>query len=282
MNILLTVDKNMLGPISACIRSISLSKTAAEITVFIIHSPIEKAELDRLIDFCGRLIGKVHFLEIDATHFVHLRQRMREGHVSDAALYRCAMGSLLPDTVEKILYIDCDTLVLKPLDRLYNTDLDGKIAAAHRTPLDHLSDMGVDANEYFNSGVMLIDLALWRKSRVEAETFDVLAAHGPRLKMWDQCALNIVLAGKTAPLDSEYNHLVNRPPVGGHYVVPTILHYAGHRKPWLNGGTIWDGLYLEATQKTPWPLVYSRRKAKKENPFRRLKQSLRKRFSSQI
>ncbi|MGR6465847.1 glycosyltransferase family 8 protein [Rhizobium sp. PAMB 3182] len=282
MNILLTVDKNMLGPISACIRSISLSNTSDGINIFVIHSPIEKAELDKLIEFCDSLLGKVHFQEIDPTHFVHLRQRMRDGHVSDAALYRCAMGSLLPGTVEKILYIDCDTLVLRPLDRLYSTNLDGKIAAARRTPLDHLSDMGVDTSEYFNSGVMLIDLDLWRKSKVETETFDVMAAHGPRLKMWDQCALNIVLAGKTAPLDSEYNHMVNKPPIGEHYVVPTIIHYAGHRKPWLNGGTTWDGLYLEATQKTPWPLVYSRRKAKKESLFSRLKLSLRTQLKSNI
>ena len=51
--------------------------------------------------------------------------------------YRCFLASLLPKDVEKVIYMDCDTLVLHSLQELWETPLEGKAIAACR---DEASD----------------------------------------------------------------------------------------------------------------------------------------------
>ena len=92
--------------------------------------------------------------------------------ISMATYYRCMFSAILPDDVEKVLYLDCDIVVLGDISEFWNTDLSGCGAAC-------IEDIGKDEDEryerlhydrsysYFNAGVLLINLDYWRKYNIE-------------------------------------------------------------------------------------------------------------------
>ena len=51
-----------------------------------------------------------------------------------SAMGRLFVGRLLPGTVSRVLYLDCDTVVVRPLGRLWRTSLEGKTLGAVMEP----------------------------------------------------------------------------------------------------------------------------------------------------
>lgn len=115
------------------------------------------------------------------------------------AWYRVLLPELLPE-VERVLYLDADTLVLAPLRPLWETDLGERIAAAVHNPMYAFLDAGFMAalglgspRDYFNSGVLLLDLKRWRQAGLSAELNRFVASYGEVQNWPDQNALNAVL-----------------------------------------------------------------------------------------
>ena len=75
---------------------------------------------------------------------------------------RLFMGEMLPDCVKRVLYLDCDTVVLASLKKLWQTDLKGRLFGAVMEPTIYpavKASIGLGKEDpYFNSGVLLIDL----------------------------------------------------------------------------------------------------------------------------
>ncbi|MBW3099002.1 glycosyltransferase family 8 protein [Pseudohoeflea coraliihabitans] len=254
MKLLFTLDANMVSPLAACLRSISISNRGANPTIYIAYCSMPDQTLDRLKSFCSELRLTCHFIPFDDTEIKKLRATMRQGHISEASLMRCFIARILPADVGKILYVDCDTLVLGPLAPLFASALGDNVAMALRTPMAHLEDMGVPEDRYFNTGVMLINLDGWRSAQIENRLLDVMRTQADRLEWWDQCALNIVLTDTTVEMDRRYNYIFSHTDVPDSFAFPVIVHYAGSRKPWTAPlRHPWGGLYFEMSSRTPWP-----------------------------
>lgn len=76
---------------------------------------------------------------------------------------------MLPETVDRVLYADCDMIVCEPLRERWNTPLDGKVLAAVQDGIsaDTKAAVGLRAGmRYFNAGLLLIDLAEWRARKM--------------------------------------------------------------------------------------------------------------------
>jgi len=98
------------------------------------------------------------------------------------------MVNLLP--VERVLYLDADTLVCNSVLPLWETDLCGNPLAAVQDigyPVGHSSTAAADAVPYFNAGVLLMDLA---KIRAAPSTIESAAASSISSRLQDQDALN--------------------------------------------------------------------------------------------
>ncbi len=97
---------------------------------------------------------------------------------------------------------------------------------------------------YFNSGVMLINLAAWRQTQVSEQAIQFLQDHPNKIEFWDQDALNVVLAGEWLPLHPRWNqqtiHFEPHKhcfPLDGQVLEeclmqPAIIHYTAKFKPW--------------------------------------------------
>lgn len=117
--------------------------------------------------------------------------------LSISAYYRILLSSILAKDVTKVLYFDCDMLVLEDLLEIYNLDLqDYAIAAVEDAwPIkeEHRMQILLSYSErYFNSGFLVINLDYWRNHDIESQLL-AFAKRERYVYFHDQDALNRVL-----------------------------------------------------------------------------------------
>jgi lipopolysaccharide biosynthesis glycosyltransferase len=158
---------------------------------------------------------------------------------------RLWLGEFFPETVDRVLYLDADIVVVGSIAPLWSTDLGGALMGAVDIPG---SDQGVRRlamrmeDGYFNAGMLLIDVAQWRATRAELTVLDYIRLNPERVS-YDQDALNACFRSRTKRLDYKWN--VIRPFYREPLVLPLgraeieairrdaqIIHFNGGSKPW--------------------------------------------------
>ena len=132
--------------------------------------------------------------------------------------YRLYLGEALPDTVNRVLFLDADVLVQGDLAELWRSPFEGKTvqavadayAAGSHLPRLAKIDFGGEpdfesSTPYFNAGVLLIDLQQWRREDVGTRAAAFLWNHSYELSGRDQDALNCALVNRWKPLAMRWN-----------------------------------------------------------------------------
>lgn len=126
-----------------------------------------------------------------------------------AANMRLFLDKILSNQIDRVLYLDADTLVVGCLDELFSMGLDGNIIGmvleCQGNPIKQ--QIGMSENTpYFNSGMILYDLKAWRNNNCS----EVIINHAQNVRAAyvspDQDILNIALCGKIMILDLKYNY----------------------------------------------------------------------------
>lgn len=193
-------------------------------------------------------------------------------HLTRSTLYRLGLETLAPADCKRVIYLDADITVIGDVSELWRTDLKGAaIGAAVDSYLSLDYDGGPPFHEqwdlpkgdYFNAGILLIDLEKVRAGKLFARTIEFVATHDHDLPFNDQDALNYVFAGNWRRLDVIWN--LQRPQAV-QWQAPTlpkelqlgdqrpmIIHYTGPEKPWLSTGYHpWSWTYWESLGHTPF------------------------------
>lgn len=172
----------------------------------------------------------------------------------------------LPADTDRVLWLDSDLVVCSDPLALWREPFDGAalLAArdlrvpyvASRFGVAAWSELGLPASaEYFNSGVMMIDLAAWRALGVAEAAARYLVTYRDRVVFWDQEALNAALAGRWQRLPGRWNH---DPTVDGVVATsddaaPAIAHFCGRLKPWIYGAMgPYHARYFALLDATAW------------------------------
>ncbi len=191
------------------------------------------------------------------------------GRMSVSTYYKLLLAERLPADLPRVIWLDCDLVVLADVGRLWEENLNGHHALAaqdavvplvsSRSGVAGWKELGIPATaSYFNAGVMCIDLTLWRRDRVGERALEYVRRHRDAVTFWDQEGLNAVLAGLWGPLDPRWNDNASVPSsasrsarLGGGD--PWIVHFAGNVKPWrfVVRNTPHD-LYFRYLDMTPW------------------------------
>ncbi len=173
---------------------------------------------------------------------------------SPAAVHvRALMASSLPEDTNKVLYLDSDLLIQRDLEELWFQPMGGHTVLAVQDSFVQVMpawcppvhENGRGALPYFNSGVMVIDLASWRSDDLEQRYTEALARHRGRTRWPDQDALNSVLVGRWSPLPPVWNKQFalgllpdwrcspyDEQEFGAALRDPAIIHFCTHTKPW--------------------------------------------------
>lgn len=121
--------------------------------------------------------------------------------------FRTALSELCSD-LDRVLYVDCDTLILGDLSELFSMDLSNNLIAGVTDIVgvqNHVRRLSISDDKYFNAGVILFNTKLMREQQtfIEIEKF----AKGRSLECADQDAINKVIENRKLLLHPKYNYL---------------------------------------------------------------------------
>lgn len=252
MNILITLDRNYLQPLKVMLGSMYLNNPCESFDIYLISDGICKSDLGCLDYLCPKGGVQYHFLSVSEDCF---RDAPENRYYSRAMYYRLLAPQILPEELERVLYIDPDTLIINPLRELYEMDLQGHLYAAAMHwgitgisgPLGKIRLPENESGEYFNSGVLLMNLPLLRKAINPQDIFSYVEKYHAALILPDQDILNALYGEKILPIDEmrwnydtrDYNSylLTSQREADMDWVMENtaILHFCGKRKPWQKG-----------------------------------------------
>lgn len=205
-------DRNYLRPLYAWIASVEENNPGQKIFIHAMCLDIPPDELKK-IENKIRKFGDIVFYPVDAGKVAEIAV---SGQWTAAVYFRLFLPMLIVATIDRLLYMDLDTLVLKDLGSLYQLDLLGHPVAAvydNYVRLQPLIDIHEEGN-YFNSGVLLIDLRLWNRLSISQTALAFLKEHPDKILFVDQCALNAVLKNNWLKIPETFNLLYSYIPSG--------------------------------------------------------------------
>ncbi|PXA99799.1 hypothetical protein DMC47_01590 [Nostoc sp. 3335mG] len=244
IHIVLAFDDNFWAPAYTLMRSICMStRRRADLVFHLMHMPLSEEhrhDLEGVVREFGATLRYHPVADSELFDFfvAELPTHVRWPRIVYA---RLLAADILPPDIERVIYLDCDMLVRAPIEQLYEVDLKGQPLGAVRDALAPFIAAGRDmrrnrdifdpADPYFNSGMLVIDLALWRAIDVKSE-IAAIAGKGLMSRLFfDQDMLNLVFHDRWTPLSWRWNTIDAHP---SHEALgPSILHYTLDGKPWF-------------------------------------------------
>lgn len=273
IHIACAADKNYAPHCAAMLHSVFTNNPPGKVTIHFLHGPgMEAGVLGQLKQVVLQVGGEIRFHEIPDHAVTGLQSK---GRVAGVMWYRVFLPERLTE-LDRILYLDADTLVVDSLQPLWESELDGYYGAAVTNIFDpeyrhRPAFLGLHGeSEYFNSGVLLMNLDAMRRNSVAQRVCEVAREHGDKLMWQDQDPLNMVFSGKWLRLHPRWNcqnsffysnHAVR---IFGKGAVeeacrnPGIVHFEGPAlaKPWhYLSKHPYKSDYLKHRAQTPWAVV---------------------------
>lgn len=248
VDLLVTFDRNYMGPFRTMLSSLILNDPGTQFRVWLLHSAIPEEDLQGLEKFCAARHVPLTAIRVDRALF---RDAPISRRYPQEMYYRLLSPHLLPESLERVLYLDPDILVINPVRPLWELDLgEYTFAAASHTGLTDIMNgvnrvrLGTD-HDYYNSGVMLIDLKKARKLVKAEDIFCCVSEHESELLLPDQDVFNYLYGTQTMPVDDAVwnydaryysNYRIRSSGICRMDWVmehTAILHFCGKNKPWL-------------------------------------------------
>ncbi|MBQ8026513.1 MAG: glycosyltransferase family 8 protein [Clostridia bacterium] len=241
MNILVTIDSNYVMPLSVMLYSLMQSNPDKSFDIFVAHSSLTDSDFEKIRSAVDRTRTRIHSVTVPPELLCNAPVLKR---ITKETYYRLLAIDFLPQEVDKVLYIDPDTLIINDITDFYNTDMSNSLITATSHVHGSLRSINLlrlgmpKSAEYINAGVMLMNLALMRKEITTSAIFEFIRRHSKTLFLGDQDVVNALYCKKTIVLDSvlfncdEKTCRQNSLTVQQVRAKTSIIHYNGKYKPW--------------------------------------------------
>ena len=155
-----------------------------------------------------------------------------DSRITIATCYRFFVPYYLRESCKKVLYLDVDLCVCNDIEELFKIDLEGNVIGAVNEIVPYCRRL--DINNYFNAGVLLIDVDKWNKENLTDKCLSELKRVAYPLA--DQDVLNIILKNCRFILEEKFNYKYNLDSLkNSNYMPPKdvcIIHFLSESKPW--------------------------------------------------
>lgn len=267
INIVCTIDNNYVTHCGVMLKSLFLNNKRYIFNVYIFYNNISINNLNKLTDFITIEGHNSNPILVDESL---IGNAPISHHVSLATYYRLLIPQYIDKDIDRILFLDSDLIVRKDISELWKVDLEKFALAAclEHVGKEHLLKLGLEDNsDYFNAGVLLINVKLWCKEEVSNRALNFIKKNVTRIKYWDQDALNAVLANSWLNLNPKWNvgnaffndkafllsNAFSKDEIANLKSDPAIVHFSGSEKPWhLNNKHPFKLEYIFYKSKTPW------------------------------
>ena len=251
------VDDNYIPQLAVALRSLianASSKNHYEIYVLI----------EKLSDESRRVIldmqednVKISFLSVaDKLSSICKALHIRD-YYTNTTYYRFFIPELFPE-YDKGIYLDCDIVVTCDIAKMYRFSLGSKLAGVINDEI--VSDIEVFADyseivlniprtEYFNAGIMLMNLAAMREMHIEKRFAEMLGERAYTVAQ-DQDYLNVLCHGRLRYFSKSWNKTPL--PTSDPKKIPHIIHYKINFKPWRYDNVPYGDLFWKYAKRTPY------------------------------
>ncbi len=243
-------DARYLPFLAVSVRSlIDNASPAYSYRICVLYTDIDEAERQQVLKMATDRV-QIDFIDVKEAIAPVMEHFSLRDYYTVSIYYRLFIPSLFPE-YDKAIYMDCDVAVEGDVSELFAVDLgEDNLVAAVRDAIVSASEplkkyareaVGVPDEEYFNSGMMVMNLKLFRELDIEGKFISLLTRYAFPTIAPDQDYLNAMCNGRVVYLDTSWNKMYSPKPYEG---VIHIVHYNMFLKPWLyaevpNGDIFW-------------------------------------------
>ena len=251
IDIVACTDRRNVMPTGVMMCSVCVNNPDVDIQFHIV------TDTDVAVEDCDDLAAVVAPYNKTSVHFYRVDEQVlgdsfpQVGElITRAAYFRLYISDILPPSIDQVLYLDGDVIVRHSLKELWDMDLSGCALAAAPDVTEETTDRydGLGYSKsfgYFNSGVLLINLAYWRQHQVTKQFVEFIQNRSAAIRYHDQDVLNYIFREQKIMLPIKFNlqdgFLWKTPQYDwsryGEEVMeareePVIVHFTREIKPW--------------------------------------------------
>jgi len=285
LNFLYCIDENYNRQFETSIFSL-LENISEKIKIYVIHEDPNSLSVSEII---------LNHKKLDELSIMKFQQsdidfpNLEGTHVSEATYYRLFLQEYIPIGTKFIMYMDADIVCIdNPTNsikkEIKNLAISDKVISVKSEKIldeyvdETLERLKLTQRNYFNAGVMLIDLNKWFNENLSGKLIDHMDSIKSRIKYWDQDVLNSYFDGQFIELSEFLNFklLLNYENLHVDLVKNSVnnikfIHYTGKYKPWavkgaLNVNTFYYHKYYAELFKS----IYHIKDSRKLNSLREL------------
>ena len=265
INIVYCTDSNYLEHVGVSITSIILNNKHHNIHFHIFLYDVSEEEKNKLKEISNSIT--LYSIPIDELNKYSDIQNNKIKHINRSMYIRLSVPRLLPDYVDKFIYLDADILCFGDISPILNINIDSVVCAVTTDSLDannmlqNKERLNLASEKYFNSGFLYINTQNWKKFDTENKANQILLSpQNFNLLYPDQDALNIVLQDQVTYIDVKWNYLftwMNDQEKENFFDnkerLPHFIHFTGARKIWYQEHKgLAQNLYCFYKHFTPW------------------------------
>lgn len=280
IHVVFASDARYAMPLAAALYSLVANLKSHAVHVHIIQSGITADLREKIVGPLSRTAHptvQVDWLDAPVDRLTTFK--LAHAYTTALTFARLLIPELLPDSVDRAIYLDCDLIVDGDIGPLWERNFEDRALLAVRDPtgvvsapdgLANYRELGVPADaHYFNAGVLVLNLEKWRRDDIAAKVLTYLSTHADLIQMADQEALNAVLWNDWIEIGSEWNwQICHRDIRRGHAPAAWrpdsdakhIVHFTTGEKPWLPGCDYAEKVYFYkyldhtawAGKRVPW------------------------------
>ena len=218
------------------------------VCVHLLSNGLQTEEVDKVRVLVEGFKARLEVYTVDGGFLDSLTQG-RQSYISSTTYARLFLSDILSAEVDKVLYLDCDLIVVDSLVPLWELPIEetcelAVVEDSCSANMNYYERLCLPKKyHYFNAGVLLINLEAWRKRGFVA--MELLDSRTFQLDYADQDVLNILCAGRVRYLPFRYN--IQEPmlrkympemrseacmEIINELSSPVVVHFTYKLKPW--------------------------------------------------
>lgn len=277
MYIIYSSDNNYARHVGVAITSLYETNQREDLLeVFLIDDGISDENRKRLNEIAKKYNREIHYIAFEK--YKPLLMLNNEWELPISAYARLFVGEMVPEYVDRLLYMDCDTVVCDSLAPLWELDMKGKTIAAVEDVCSGIFWQETGLQEQFRyicSGVLLIDMEKWRANDAQKRMLEYLDQMQGKVLHHDQTILNGVFHDEFLILHPRYDALTptfimsydnlkayfrlweryySKQEILESVKKPAIIHYTSSNigRPWENNRHPKAHIYRKYWKKSAW------------------------------